>query len=134
MSRAAMLPAWTYRHARLLSLAAVAVSLAAWTLEWTGAVEPCIYCQVQRSVIGLLGLIGLAPHGLGRLRLYPSAVLAAFGVVAAGMQHMNGWAAWAKGEAASAPLWGNSFLLSACALAIIIGQWALLSSAAEEEK
>lgn len=51
-----------------------------------------------------------------------------------GWRDMNGLAAWAKGEAASAPLWGNSFLLSACALAIIIGQWALLSDAAEKEK
>lgn len=134
MSPAVMLPAWTYRHIELLSFAAVAISLAAWTLEWTGAVEPCIYCQVQRSVIGLLGLMGLAPRGLGRLRLYPSTVLAAFGVVAAGLQHMNGWTAWAKGEAVSTPLWGNSFLLSAVALAIIIGQWVLLSGATEEEK
>jgi len=53
MSRAAMLPSWTYRHKGLLSFAPVAT--------WTpGAVEPCIYCQLRRSVIGLLGLKGLA--------------------------------------------------------------------------
>lgn len=53
MSRAAMLPSWTYRHRGLLSFAPVA----AWT---PGTVEPCIYCQLRRSVIGLLGLKGLA--------------------------------------------------------------------------
>lgn len=60
MSRAAMLPSWTYRHKGLLSFAPVA----AWT---PGAVEPCIYCQLRRSVIGLLGLKGLALRRLGRL-------------------------------------------------------------------
>ncbi|HCW48817.1 MAG TPA: hypothetical protein DGP25_01845 [Brevundimonas sp.] len=74
--------AWTYRHKGLLSFAPVA----AWP---PGAVEPCIYCQLRRSVIGLLGLKGLALRRLG-LRLYPSVVLAAFGVVAAGMPRMNG--------------------------------------------
>jgi disulfide bond formation protein DsbB len=123
---ASALPAWAYGRARTLSVVAILISLAAWSLEWTGVVSPCAYCQVQRTIIGLLGLIALLPQGLGWPRLYVAHVLSAFGAVSASTQHMNGWIALQKGELAEAPLWANSFVLSACALAVIVGQWLLL--------
>lgn len=129
-----ILPAWAYRQVRYLSLAAVAAGLAAWALEWTGAVEPCAYCQVQRTIIIMLGLLGLLSPAWGWPRRLLIAILAVFGVVTAATQHMNNWVAWTKGEWAPAPIWGNSFLLSACALLIIVAQWHLLSAGPEDRR
>ncbi|CRD45702.1 exported hypothetical protein [Stenotrophomonas thermophila] len=39
--------------------AAVLVSLLAWAVEWSGMAYVCPYCRVQRTVIGVLGLLTL---------------------------------------------------------------------------
>ena len=45
----------------LIALAAIVISIVTWTLDLTGLVYTCPYCRVQRSVIGLLGLVMLWP-------------------------------------------------------------------------
>jgi hypothetical protein len=46
---------------RFLGLAAIALSLVTWGLDLLGLVEVCPYCRVQRSAIGLLGLLMILP-------------------------------------------------------------------------
>ena len=61
-----MLPLTTlHRHLRWIALAAIVISIATWTLDLTGLVYTCPYCRVQRSVIGLLGLLLLWPDPRG---------------------------------------------------------------------
>ena len=46
--------------------AAVLISLLAWSVEWSGVAYVCPYCRVQRTGMGLLGLLVLfaRPGGL----------------------------------------------------------------------
>lgn len=119
-------PAILKRH-RLIGVLAVLISLATWTMQWTGVVEPCPYCAVQRTVIGLLGLLLLVPPRASWTTLYVGGVVAFFGAAVAAAQHFNGWAAIQKGTFKGfSPLYANGFLLSACALAMIVGEWMLL--------
>ncbi|MGL3822251.1 disulfide bond formation protein B [Sphingopyxis sp. R3-92] len=121
------LPPALARNIRPLGIVALVVSLATWTMEWSGAVEMCPYCEVQRTVIGLLGILMLVPARRSWTTLYLASLLGALGAVTAATQHFNGWSAIAKGEFKGfLPIYGNGFLLSGAALAIIVGQWMIL--------
>ncbi len=120
-----MLPA-PLRNAPLWGGAIVFISLGAWTMEWTGIVEPCIYCQIERSVIGLLGVLLILPFRNWWTR-YAGSVIALFGAATAAAQHLNGWKAIQDGSFAGFdPLYANGFLLSAAALVLIVGAWLVL--------
>lgn len=122
-----ILPPVLARHARLLGAAAVLLFLATWGMEWSGVVEACLYCQVERTVIGLLGLLMLLSVRGSWAMLYAASVLAFFGAATAATQHFNGWMAINKGEFKGfTPIYANGFVLSAAAVAIIIGQWLIL--------
>lgn len=111
------------RHVQWLGLAAIAISLGAWVLDWTGAVYVCPYCRVQRTVIGILGLGMLSPIGLGWIGRYLAAVIGILGAVVASTQHFRGWAKISAGEFSFRdPIYLDPFLLSGCALLIIVGQ------------
>lgn len=115
------------RRPHLFGGLAILISLGAWTMQWTGVVDPCPYCEVQRTVIGLLGLMLFIPPRASWTTIYAGSVLAVFGAVVAATQHFNGWAAIHKGTFKGfAPIYANGFLLSACALAVIVGEWMLL--------
>ena len=75
----AHLPDLLLRYRVLVGLAAIVLSGVTWGVDLAENVYQCPYCRVQRSVIGLLGLILLLPwygHWLAR---YGAAVLAEFG-------------------------------------------------------
>lgn len=120
------LPHLLARHARSLGALAILICLGAWAMELSGLVGPCIYCQVQRTAIGLLGLFMLVPRP-GWWPFYMASVIAFFGATTAATHHMNGWMTIQKGEFAGfMPLYANGFVLSGSALAIIVGQWMVL--------
>ena len=52
---------WLARHIRLVGAFAVAVSLVTWGTDLSGLVHECIYCRLQRTAIGLVGLLMLLP-------------------------------------------------------------------------
>lgn len=93
-------------------------------------VSPCAYCRVQRTVIGLLGLILLLPYLRSFCLRYLGNVLAFFGAVIAAMQHFNGWNEISQGNfQLVTPLYANAFILSGAALAIIIAEAMILNNA-----
>ena len=54
------LPTYT-NNIRTIGFIAIVICLGAWALEWAGAVYICPYCRVQRTVIGILGLLLILP-------------------------------------------------------------------------
>ena len=104
-----------------IAILAIAISLFAWVTEWAGWVYICPFCRVQRTVIGLLGLL-LLTHPQHWLNRWIASVLAMFGLIVGGTQHFRGWAKIMAGEFS----WGeycyaNAWVLSGCALFIITG-------------
>lgn len=110
------------RHAKWLGLAAIGVSILAWTVELMGMVYVCPYCRVQRTVIGLLGLMlftGAGRHWMGK---YAAMVMGFFGAVVAANQHFMGWKSISSGKFEfNDTLIIDPFLLSGFAMTAIIG-------------
>lgn len=108
----------------IAGIAAILVSVVTWALDMLHVVEPCGYCRVQRTVIGLLGILLLLPAVKHWLIQYFAKTIAALGIVVAATQHFLGWNEISKGEFAfDAPLYADHyvhFLLSAGALFIIV--------------
>ncbi|KAF7780998.1 hypothetical protein PRUB_b0071 [Pseudoalteromonas rubra] len=110
------------RHAKWLGLAAIGVSILAWAVELMGVVYVCPYCRVQRTVIGLLGLMlftGAGRHWMGK---YAAMVMGFFGAVVAANQHFMGWKSISSGKFEfHDTLIVDPFLLSGLAMTAIIG-------------
>lgn len=108
------------KHRRWIGAIAIAISVWAWSVEIAGWTYVCPFCRVQRTVIGLLGLLMLFPvygHWLAR---YVSVVLGFFGAVVASNQHFAGWRRISSGEyEPHSPIYYDSFLLSGAALFIL---------------
>lgn len=116
------LPDTLLRHRLWVGLAAILLAAATWTIDLTGLVYACPYCRVQRTVIGLLGLLLLLPNPAHWLVRYLSAVFAVFGLSVGATQHFKGWAKIFKGEFGWGEQWYvNAWALSGAALFIITG-------------
>lgn len=116
-------PPLSRRHIQILGVIAIIISLGAWTMDLTGVVYVCPFCRMQRSVIGLLGLGMLSPISLGWVGRYLATVIGFLGAVVAAMQHFNGWKKISAGKFAfNETIYIDPFLLSGCALFIIVGQ------------
>ncbi|MEM7730087.1 MAG: hypothetical protein AAF311_12560 [Pseudomonadota bacterium] len=109
------------KYRRWIGAAAILLCIWAWSVDLLGWTYVCPFCRVQRTVIGLLGLLMLFPvygHWFAR---YVSAILGAFGIVVASTQHFGGWRRLSAGEfKLQAPIYYDSFLLSGVALCIIV--------------
>ncbi|MEO1039102.1 MAG: hypothetical protein AAFX09_06105 [Pseudomonadota bacterium] len=103
-----------------LGLTAIAICAWAWWVELAGFTYVCPFCRVQRTVIGILGLMLLAPaYGHWVVR-YLSATIGFFGAAVASNQHFGGWARISSGEfELHDPFYFDPFLLSGAALFII---------------
>lgn len=122
-----------HRNIRWLGILAIVISALTWTADLTGFVYECPYCRVQRTVIGLLGVIALLPNPAHWIARYVAAVLAALGVVVGATQHFGGWRKIFSGKFELGDDWYiNSFFLSGFALFIIIGLLLLFFSYRKE--
>lgn len=52
-----MLPVVFNRNCKKMGFILTLLSLAAWMTEWVGLVNVCPYCQVERTIIGILGIM-----------------------------------------------------------------------------
>ena len=109
-------------HIKIVGLIAIVISIAAWSTDLSGIVYVCPYCRVQRSVIGLLGLLLITPavtHWVGK---YFALVIGFFGAKVAANQHFMGWKKISAGTFEFKDnLLIDPFILSAFALTGIIG-------------
>lgn len=107
---------------RALGIIAIIVSLGAWSLDWFEIVYKCPFCRVQRTVIGLLGVVMVTGTSHFIIK-YFATVLGFFGAGVAVTQHFRGWVNVHKGEFVwRDPIYLDSFILSFLALCIIIAQ------------
>lgn len=112
----------TKRFMVLAGLVSITISAATWLLDLTQATYACPFCRVQRSSIGLLGiLIILIPYGNRFLLRYLAVAIATLGLGVAMMQNFNGgWLAMFKGTfKLHDPIWFDSTILSTCAIVIM---------------
>lgn len=105
----------------------MASDFGAWSLELAELVYVCPYCRVQRTVIGLLGLILLLPIASHWISKYISLVVGSLGVVVGATQNFMGWKKISAGEFKFADnILIDPFLLSGIAVTMIIGLIALI--------
>lgn len=93
-----MLPDYFVRHARAIGALSIAVCLLTWGLDYFEFVGPCIYCRIQRTLIGILGVFLFLPAFGGWFVRLGLNMLALFGAVVAANQHFIVWDKIAKGE------------------------------------
>jgi disulfide bond formation protein DsbB len=67
-------------------LIAIIACIFTWYLDLAGLVFKCPYCRVQRTIIGLLAIIGLLPDHKNSLLRYICYLLAFFGADVSGDQ------------------------------------------------
>jgi hypothetical protein len=121
------LPDLLLRYRIILGLLAIALSAATWAMDLTGVVYECPYCRVQRTVIGLLGVIMLMRFYSHWLMRYVASVLAVFGLQVAGAQHFMSWAKISGGKFEWGEQWYiHPWMLSGAALFIITAQILLI--------
>lgn len=114
----------TYKkNSKVVGIAALIICLIAWLMELTDLVYVCPYCRVQRTTIGLLGLILILPVASHWIAKYSALVIGFFGAVVAANQHFTfGWKKISAGEFEFREnIFIDSFILSGIALTMIIG-------------
>ncbi|WP_077148193.1 hypothetical protein [Sphingopyxis sp. KK2] len=108
------------RHRRAVGVAAIVLALLTWTVDLTGLVYQCPYCRVQRTMIGVLGMLLMLPNPAHWLVRYLSAIFALFGLAVASAQHFRGWQRIMGGEFEWGEQWYvNAWMLSGFAIFIL---------------
>jgi hypothetical protein len=101
------------KYVRLFGYFSILVCIVTWSLELRGVVFSCPYCQVQRTAIGLVGLLMvIGSHSL--ISRYLILLIGFFGAHVAATQLFNNFNKKAFNE--------EFIYLSACALIILIAQ------------
>jgi hypothetical protein len=105
---------------KLLAVLAIIVSLATWGVDLAEWVYQCPFCRVQRSAIGLIGIILLLPFYHHWIMRMIGSTVGALGLVVAANQNFNHILKMHKGTFE----WGDNWfihpwLLSGFALFII---------------
>lgn len=117
------------RTIKLTAIASIAISMIAWTMDLTGLIYECPYCRVQRTAIGIVGLMMLTPFVKSIVVNWSARSVAGLGFVVAAQMHflmikdvLDG-----KMEDALMAIWENGLFLSAGAMLILTAQLMLLS-------
>ena len=108
------------KQSKIIALMAIAISIIAWGMDLAAMVYECPYCRVERSVIGILGLILILPLSFHWIGKYAALVIGFFGAVVGANQHFMGWKKISAGEF-HLRLPVDPFILSGLAVIIIIG-------------
>ncbi|WP_155293980.1 disulfide bond formation protein B [Pseudomonas putida group bacterium ESBL64] len=113
----------------LIGALAVLVSVSAWITDFASIVYPCPYCRIQRSIIGLLGLLILLGNNVNFLvARWLTICLGSYGFIIAVLQNFNsGWLLMFQDKFEFyTPIYLDSFLLSTCAALIISAEIVVL--------
>lgn len=90
----------------------------------------CPYCRVQRTVIGVLGVLTLFARPGSLIVPWLSYTAGGFAFVVAAMQHFNGWKRISAGDFSFNAQWYiDPWLLSGCAMLILVAQLMLVQAA-----
>lgn len=115
------------KNAFWIGMFAFIVAVLAWTAEFSGAVYICPYCRVQRTVIGLLGIVLMTPLSRVWYTQFLAVVVGFFGAVVAANQHFMGWKKISAGTFSFKDnLLIDPFILSGLAMIFILFQVFLL--------
>lgn len=123
-----MLDLDTYvNNRRAVAAFAIMVCLATWAFELYGFVYVCPYCRVQRSVIGILGIILLLPFCHHWIAKYFALAIGFFGAAVASTQHFMGWRKISANEFTfNSTFAADPTLLSGFAVFVIVGLVSLI--------
>ncbi|MHA6832023.1 hypothetical protein [Ralstonia pseudosolanacearum] len=117
------------RTIKFSAIASIAIGIVAWTMDLTGLIYECPYCRVQRTAIGIVGLMMLTPFVKSIVVNWSARSVAGLGFVVAAQMHflmikdvLDG-----KMEDALMAIWENGLFLSAGAMLILTAQLMLLS-------
>jgi len=109
---------------------AVLISLLAWAVEWSGLAYVCPYCRVQRTVIGLLGVLLPFARPGGIVVPWLAYTSGGFAFVVAAMQHFNGWKRISAGTFSLNAQWYiDPWLLSGGAMLMLVALMMLVQAA-----
>ncbi|MBT8409728.1 MAG: hypothetical protein KJN93_08895 [Alphaproteobacteria bacterium] len=122
---ATILLAWLRANLRLLGGLAVLVSLVTWAMDLGGWVYVCPYCRVQRSAIGVVGLLMLLPDPRIWWIRYGAAAICFLGAHVASAQIFLVFRNLTSGQPSN-PM---NLILATGALFILVGQALLLFTA-----
>ncbi|MDH3241554.1 MAG: hypothetical protein OEO83_12910 [Alphaproteobacteria bacterium] len=121
---ATILLVWLRANLRLLGALAVLVSLVTWATDLGGWVYACPYCRVQRSAIGVVGLLMLLPDPRMWWIRYGAAAICFLGAHVAAAQIFLVFRNMTSGQPSN-PV---NLVLATGALFILVGQALLLFS------
>lgn len=114
----------------------LSVALLAWSVDWAGIVYACPYCRLQRTVIGLLGLLMIFKGAHNPITAFIASVIGFMGAHVAAAQNFMGWKKINKGTFEfKEDLLIDPFLLSGAALFVIIAQvWLIVLSTHKKQQ
>jgi len=81
------------RNAKLVGVISLFLSLGTWTLDWLDLASACPFCRVQRTMIGLIGLLMFLPKSIRQhwIILFIANIWAFFGANVAASQQFLIW-------------------------------------------
>ncbi|MGY6550936.1 MAG: disulfide bond formation protein B [Erythrobacter sp.] len=113
-------PDFLVKNRIALAILAIVVSAATWASDIGGLVYACPYCRVQRTAIGLIGIILLLPFFHHWIMRMIGSTIGVYGLVVAGTQHFNNFLKMHMGTFEWGERWFiHPWLLSGFALFII---------------
>lgn len=121
------------KRIQILGVIFLAVSILAWSVDLLGIVYECPYCRVQRSVIGLLGILMIVKGWHNSMSTFVASVIGFLGAHVAAAQNFMGWKKISAGTFEfKEDILIDPFLLSGAALFAIIAQVLLITLSARE--
>ena len=116
---------WLRSNLRLLGVIAILVCIVTWAIDLGGWVYACPYCRVQRSAIGLVGILMLMPDPRIWWIRYGAAAVCFLGAHVAAAQIFLVFRNLTSGQPSN-PV---NLILASGALFILVGQALLLFTA-----
>ena len=108
-------------YMRPLGFIALFIAAFTWGLDLAHFMPPCPFCQVQRTMMGLLGILMILPD-YRYISPFLTSVFALFGIHVASAQMFN--------NVAARTFDNIFFVLATCALLVMVGQGLMLMARA----